>query len=202
MFIKAVFKTMLGAATAACLMFSAAEAAPISYASFGFSGSFDPAVGTHLGNTDSIFIGNGGAIVVTEAGSGDLAGVVTLGASGTMADIPSFSSFVPINDFFTINGGVSFDLNTFTVHSQTGPTPGFINASGTGVLSATGFDPTEANISLTGTSVDNVSFTIGVTATAEHQEVPEPFTLGLLGVGLIGVGYAGRRRFPKSALPA
>ncbi len=200
MFVKTVIKTALGAAAAACLMFSAAEAAPIANASFGFTGAFDPAAGTHLGTTTGIFVGNGGLITVTEPGLFDLAGVVNLGATGTMADIPSFGSFAPINDFFTINGGVSFDLNSFTVVSQSGPVPGFINAIGSGVLTAPGFDPTNANITFTGTSVDNLAFTFGVTtgANTPTNPVPEPLSAALLGLGLIGL-FAYRR---KQAAPS
>lgn len=195
MFVKTITKTVLGAAAAACLMFSAAQAAPITNTSFGFTGAFDPAPGTNLGNTTGIFVANGGQITVTAPGQGDLAGFITLGATGTMEDIPSFAGFTPIADFFTING-VSFDLNTFTVLGQTGPIPGFINAFGTGLLSAPGFDETMASISFTGTSIDNLTFTFGVTAGSASNPVPEPFSLGLLGLGLLGA-YAGRRKFEK-----
>ncbi len=135
---------------------------------------------------------------MTEPGQFDLAGIVTLGATGTMEDIPSFAGFTPIDNFFTISG-VSFDLNTFAVLGQTGPTPGFINAYGTGILTAPGFDDTMANITFTGTSVDNLAFTFGVTAGASSQPVPEPFSLGLLGLGLLGA-YAGRRKFEKRSV--
>jgi hypothetical protein len=200
MLARTIFKTIVGAAISACVVISAAQAAPITSTSFGVGGSFNPSLGTHLGNTDAIFVGNGGSITVTSGAVGDLSGVVTLGMNGTMKDIPSLSSFTPIDNFLSVGGGggggVSFDLNTFTVISQSGPIPGFINASGTGVLSAPGFDDTSANISLSGTSVDNVSFTIGVTATASTPPapIPEPFSLGLLGVGLLCAAAASRRK--------
>jgi hypothetical protein len=198
MLARTIFRSIVGAAISACVVISAAQAAPITSTSFGIGGAFNPSMGTHLGDTNSIFVGNGGSITVMSSAVGDLSGVVTLGMNGTMQDIPSFSSFTPIDNFFSIGGGagVSFDLNTFTVHSQSGPIPGFINASGTGVLSAPGFSDTSASISLTGTSVDNVSFALGVTATASTPPapIPEPFSLGLLGVGLLCTAAASRRK--------
>jgi hypothetical protein len=203
MFIRSVTKTVLGAAAAVCLMFSTAQAAPIMNASFGFTGAFNPAPGTHLGNTTGFFVANGGQVTVSAPGQFDLAGFLPLGTLGTMMNIPSFAGFVPINDFFSING-VTFDLASFTVLGQFGPLPGFINAVGTGTLSAPGFDDTAATISLSGTSVNNLSFTFGVTAQAHSAPVPEPFSLGLLGLGLLGA-YIGRRKFaklPTEKLPA
>ncbi|MDP1556014.1 MAG: hypothetical protein Q8L84_11200, partial [Hyphomonas sp.] len=152
MFIRNLTKTVLGAAAATCLMFSAAQAAPIVDASFGFTGAFRRAPDTHLGNTTGFFVANGGQVTVSEPGQGDLAALLTLGTTGTMADIPSFAAFVPVNDFFSFNG-VTFDLNTFTVIGQYGPIPGFINAVGTGVMSAPGFEDTAGTITLSGTSV-------------------------------------------------
>ena len=203
MFIRSLTKTVLGAAAAACLMFSTAQAAPIMNASFGFTGAFNPAPGTHLGNTTGFFVANSGQVTVSAPGQFDLAGFLPIGTLGTMMNIPSFAAFAPINDFFSING-VTFDLNSFTVLGQFGPLPGFINAVGTGILSAPGFDDTAATISLSGTSVNNLAFTFGVTAEAHSAPVPEPFSIALLGLGLLGA-YIGRRKFaklPTGQLPA
>lgn len=193
MSLTSIAKTVLGAATAACLIISTAAAAPINSASFSFTGAFNPAPGTHLGTTTGFFVDNGGEVTISEAGNLDLAAFLPLGTIGTLQDIPSFAGFTPIDDFFSING-VTFDLNTFTVVSQFGPAPGFIIATGNGVLSAPGFDDTAGAISLTGVSGDNLVFTFGVTASASPQPVPEPFSLGLLCLGLLGA-YAGRRKF-------
>lgn len=201
MSLTSIAKTVLGAAAAACLIISTAEAAPIN-TSFSLTGAFNPAPGTHLGTTTGFFVDNGGEVTISEAGSLDLAAFLPLGTLGTLQDIPSFAGFTPIDDFFSING-VTFDLNTFTVVSQFGPAPGFIIATGTGVLSAPGFDDTVGAISLTGVSVDNLVFTFGITASANAQPVsepvPEPFSLGLLCLGLMGA-YAGRRKFAKASV--
>lgn len=198
MSLTSIAKTVLGAATAACLIISTAEAAPINSASFSFTGAFNPAPGTHLGTTTGFFVDNGGEVTISEAGNLDLAAFLPLGTIGTLQDIPSFAGFTPIDDFFSING-VTFDLNNFTVVSQFGPAPGFIIATGNGVLSAPGFDDTAGAISLTGVSGDNLVFTFGVTASASPQPVPEPFSLGLLCLGLLGA-YAGRRKFAKQSV--
>lgn len=175
----------LGAASA---LAPAANAAPIGFASFGIGGAFSLPAGTHLGNTNSIFVGNGGAIIVTQGDIGDLSGLINFGNSGTLADIPSLSSFSPIAGYLTLGSGVSLDLNSITVNSQSGPTPGFLNISGQGVLHAPGFDPTDARVSWTGTTSDNQSFTLAL-----HTSVPEPLSVALLGLGLLAVFFSRRR---------
>lgn len=172
----------ISAMGAACAFSPAASAATINFASFGIGGAFDLPVGSHLGNTNSIFIGNGGTITVTQGDIGDLSGMINFGQLGTLADIPSLSAFTPISNYLTLSSGVSLDLNTIAVNSQSGPTPGFINISGNGILHAPGYDPTEAKFSFTGTTTDNESFVLAV-----HTSVPEPLPVALLGLGLIGV---------------
>jgi hypothetical protein len=183
------WRTAAVAAAALAMAFgaSSADAAPISSASFGVGGAFSLPTGSNLGNTDAIFIGNGGAIVVTQGDIGDLSALITFGGSGTMADIPSFSSFTPISGFLQLSSGVSVDLNTLNVNSQTGPTPGFLNISGNATVNAPGYDATEGVYSWTGTSSDNQTFVL-----AMHTSVPEPISVALLGLGLLGLAY-GRR---------
>lgn len=177
----------VGALGAAFAFTPTADAAPINFASFGIGGAFSLPAGTHLGNTDAVYIGNGGAIVVTQGDIGDLSGLINFGGTGTLADIPSLSSFAPITGYLTLGSGVTLDLNSITVHSQAGPAPGYLNISGMGVLHAPGFDPTEAKVTWTGTTSDNQSFTLAL-----HTSVPEPLSLALLGLGLLGVFFSRR----------
>lgn len=173
-----------------------ADAAMISSASFGIGGAFNLPSGTHLGNTDAIFIGNGGAIVVTQGDIGALSSLINFGDSGTLADIPSLSSFTPITGYLTLGGGVSLDLNSITVNAQSGPAPGFLNISGQGTLHAPGYDPTEAQVTWTGTTSDNQSFVLAL-----HTSVPEPITIALLGLGLVALAYS-RRMKPQASSAA
>lgn len=186
------FKRVLtwAAALAALMTVSLpASAAVIQHTSFGISGAFNIPSGSHLGNTDSITIGNGGAIIVTAADSYDLAGIVNWGQMGTLKNIPSLTAFAPIMGYLTLASGVSLDLNELSIVSRTGPTPGFLNLFGRGVLHAPGFDATEALFSWSGTTTDNMSFTFSVHTSA----VPEPLPVALLGLGLLAVVWMRRR---------
>ena len=173
---------------------NAASAAPIGNASFGIGGAFNITSGSNLGNTNSIFIANGGMVLVTAADTMDLSGIVTYGQTGTLQDLPSLSGFTPINGYLTLSSGVSIDLNTLAVIGQTGPIPGYINIAGNATIHAPGFDATNGTLTFTGTSSDNNSFTLAVTTSASSSPVPEPLSLSLLGLGLLGMFFVIRRQ--------
>ncbi len=166
-----------------------AAAAVIQQTSFGISGAFHIPSGSHLGNTDAISIANGGAIIVTAADTFDLAGIVNWGQMGTLKNIPSLTAFTPIAGYLTLSSGVSLDLNELNIVSRTGPTPGFLNLFGRGILHAPGFDATEALFSWAGTTTDNMSFTFSVHTSA----VPEPLPVALLGLGVFALAWMRRR---------
>jgi hypothetical protein len=189
--------TAIGLLCAALLFSAEAQAVPIANTSFGITGGFTVPSGTHLGNTDAIFMTNGGLISVTSPDMLDLAGIVNFGDTGTLQDIPSISSFSSISGYISLSNGVSVDLNSLNLWAQIGPTPGFINLYGDAVIHAPGFDATAGVITITGTSSDNQSFAIGVTTSAQAPlvaPVPEPISIALVGFGMLAAWQVSRRR--------
>jgi hypothetical protein len=85
----------------------------------------------------------------------------------------------------------SFDLESVAVAFQSGSS---LNLIGSGTLHATGFDDTPADWDFTGNS-GGVVFSFS----ADNNVVPEPATLGLLGLGLVGLTAAGNKRARRIA---
>lgn len=156
------------------------------------SPSFTPTGGTGLGNATGFdFVTN---IATAQACAGDLlTGGACAAGLGTIEDF-DFSPLGslggggvgPIADFWTI-GIFNFDLEAVNILFQSGMA---LFLEGTGTMSATGFDDTPGNFMFTTQTAGDRTFS----ASFSSATIPEPATLGLVGLGFVGLGVAARRR--------
>lgn len=104
----------------------------------------------------------------------------TFNPSSGLAPVESFWSLTSLEDTY------SFDLNSINIGYQS---QNFLNLLGTGVLHATGYDPTPGNWFYS--SQDGAT---AFSAQSSPAPVPEPGTVALLGVGLFALAVYGKRR--------
>jgi hypothetical protein len=185
------FRTALLAGAMVVGLGAAADAAPIT-GGISLAGGFTPIDSSSAPTTLAAATGIDFGMSFATGASGTLTSfgsVSTVAGTLTMTDFQFVSVPPPVSPLFTAFDGVAtlnFDLNTVTIISQTSST---LQLSGTGVLSLPGFDPTPGNWVLTANSLGGTFSWSSSTAA-----IPEPASLALLGMGLLGLGFAARRR--------
>jgi hypothetical protein len=199
-----VIRATVLAGLIAALAGGPALAAPLS-GSYTANGAFVPVnlggAQTSLGSAEAIdFVpapagavlptpGEPGAFVVSQA-SGDFSHLV--GLSGTIQDVsllgtgnPSYP--VPPIPMFQQVGDVTFDLTSLSIISQDDEV---LFVHGEGTFLRAGFDDTSGTMRLAAESAGDYGF---ATMTLATHNVPEPTSMVLMGLGLLGVAATIRR---------
>jgi PEP-CTERM motif len=206
-------RTILLAATALSLLAGGAEAAPILTSTAtsslaGLTGTCNTSTGT--GTISASCSGGGfGSVVVGASGAPTLPGgdisALTLTVTNTAAPVTldvniASSGFAPVNGpfeaLFTVNNLIGADTGPFTL-SATAP-DGTVSSH---TFATAGAFTTGLFGLGSGTSSD-AHFTLAFTAAGQSldatielvQAVPEPASLALMGVGLLGLGFVANKR--------
>jgi hypothetical protein len=184
----------------AMLMFSAsmAMATPIT-GTVDFTGNFTTDTGVNLATASEVIFGTVflNNVLVPPTGSfAPLATDASPPATVTYSNLV-FNPSTAESPLWTLTyNGItySFNIDTVSVVTQTSSPFQYLSLAGEGMLSITGYDPTPGTWTFSSNGTNGS--TIGFTA---ESAVPEPGTMMLLGIGMLGLAVYGKRRLNKEA---
>lgn len=159
-----------------------------------FSGDARPAPAGNWGSATGVDFGTAPNARVSSV-SGSYAGVPAGAVAGQLASFTDFTfspglapSPVTLWTFVYNSLTYSFVMDTVSVANQS---TFFLDLTGFGTLSITGFDDTRGVWRFTGQQAGTpATFSFS----SSNEPLPEPSTLALLGLGLLGISAARRRK--------
>lgn len=193
---------MATVAAGGLLLGNAADAAPIAANSvIGWTGNYQAQnpVGTPSGLGSATHIdfapagGPGGNIFVTSL-TGDFLALAPLPFIATILDFALPSASIP-GFVVATNGGntLTIDVTSMNIIFQA---DSGLTIGGTSMMTLTGYDPTPGTYELSFQTAGGnpISTQFQFTSSGNAAPIPEPGTLALLGLGLLGMGAAVRGR--------